>query len=180
LAVWFISHRWCCYLIEECHKSLDSCLILLDSSNMGHLVVEASTILLQTHSGREGQMKKGKLNPDRYKIAGGAPVDEKLEQRRTKTITKNRPNGNQRKRVAKRPTAVNRTAGPTAKSRNVERTGRRPLGQTNQQTSQKTGKRSDSQKRQNTRYGTEAMPATRLIDGAFGREPTQRNRREIP
>ena len=148
---------------------------------MGHLVVEASTILLQTHSGREGQMKKGKLNPDRYKIAGGAPVDEKLEQRRTKTITKNRPNGNQRKRVAKRPTAVNGTAGAkTAKSRNVERTGRRPLGQTNQQTSQKTGKRSDSQKRQNTRYGTEAMPATRPIEGAFGREPTQRNRREIP
>ena len=122
-------------------------------------------------------MKKGKLNPDRYKIPGGAPVDEKVEQRRTKTIAENRPSGNQRKRVAKRPTA----AGPkTAKSRNVERTGRRPLGQTNQQTSQKTGKRSDSQKRQNTRYGTEAMPATRPIAGAFGREPTQRNRREIP
>ena len=120
-------------------------------------------------------MKKGKLNPDRYKIPGGAPVDEKLEQRRTKTITENRPNENQRKRVAKQ------TAGPkTAKSSNVERTGRRPLGQANQQTSQKTGKRSDSQKRQNTRYGTEAMPATRPIEGAFGREPTQRNRREIP
>ena len=126
-------------------------------------------------------MKKGKMNPDRYKIPGGAPVDEKLEQRRTKTITEKRPNGNQSKRVAKRPTAVNETAGPkTAKSKNVARTGRRPLGQTNQQTSQKTGKRSDSQKRQNTRYGTEAMPATRPIEGVFGSEPTQRNRREIP
>jgi hypothetical protein len=120
-------------------------------------------------------MKKGKLNPDRYKIPGGAPVDEK------QTITEKRPNGNQSKRVAKRPTAVNETAGPkTAKSKNVARTGRRPLGQTNQQTSQKTGKRSDSQKRQNTRYGSESMPASRPIEGAFGREPTQRNRREIP
>jgi hypothetical protein len=119
-------------------------------------------------------MKKGKLNPDRYKIPGGAPVDEKLEQRRTKTTTENRPNKN-------RPTALNETAGSkTAKSRKVARTGRRPLGQMNQQTSQKTGKRSDSQKRQNTRYSTEGMPATRPIEGAFGREPTQRNRREIP
>jgi len=126
-------------------------------------------------------MKKGKLSPDRYKVPGGAPVDEKLEQRRTETLTEKRPNENQRKRFAKKPTAVNETAGPkSAKSRNVARTGRRPLGQTNQQTSQKTGKRSDSQKRQNTRYGTGAMPATRPIEGAFGREPTQRNRREIP
>lgn len=124
-------------------------------------------------------MKKTKLNPDRYKIPGGALVDEKLEQRPIKATIENRAKGNQRKRVTKGPTTVN--AGPkTAKSRNVGRSGRRPLGQTNQQTSQKTGKRSDSQKRQNTRYGTEAMPATAPIVGAFGREPTQRNRREIP
>ena len=96
---------------------------------MGHLLGEAFAILLQMHSDGEGLMKKGKLNPDRYKIPGGAPVDE---QRRTKTITENKPNGNQKNRVAKKPTAVNETAGPkTAKSRHVERTGRRPLGQTN-------------------------------------------------
>ena len=123
-------------------------------------------------------MKKGKLNPDRYKIPGGAPLDEKLEKRRTRLTSEN---PNQTSRPTNNRTAVAQTAKPkAAKKRNETGASRSSGGQTNQQMSQKTGKRSGAQKDQATRYGTEAMPATRPIEGAFGREPTQRNRREIP
>jgi hypothetical protein len=122
-------------------------------------------------------MKKGKVNPDRYKIPGGAPLDEKLEKRRTR-LTSESPN--QTSRPTKNRTAVAGTAKPKAAKKREPGATRSSGGQTNQQMSQKTGKRSGAQKDQATRYGTEAIPATRPIEGAFGREPTQRNRREIP
>lgn len=40
-----------------------------------------------------------------------------------------------------------------------------------QQTSRKTGVKSSAQKEDNTRHGTQPMPATQHQPGAFGKEP---------
>ena len=122
-------------------------------------------------------MKKAKLSPDRYKIPGGATLDEKFEKRRTKLASES---PNERSHLTKNRTEVVETAKPKATKKRTAVASQKSDARTNQQMSQKTGKRSGAQKDQSTRYGTEAMPATRSVEGAFGREPTQRNRREIP
>jgi hypothetical protein len=87
-------------------------------------------------------MKKGKLNPDHYKVPGGAPVDEGGE---TGLIRHQKARANRRAAGAK-----------TGEARKTRELTRRETQRTSQQRSQKTGKRSSAQKTQSTRYGTEA------------------------
>jgi hypothetical protein len=53
------------------------------------------------------------------------------------------------------------------------RVGEEPLDDLNgRQTSHKAGSRSIAQKEADTRYPDRSMPATRKVEGAFGREPS--------
>jgi len=53
------------------------------------------------------------------------------------------------------------------------RVGEEPLGDANgRQTSHKAGSRSIAQKESEARYPDRSMPASRKVEGAFGREPS--------
>jgi hypothetical protein len=134
--------------------------------------------------------KKSNVHPDHYKTAGREPVGQGLVQELEKQALKTAQSEEQlrsermRKRKFRTPKTSNETSEvgiPGAKAKRKKtmvRTSPEPAKQTNRQMSQKTGKRSGAQKSQNARYGTEAMPAAQPVEGAFGREPTQRNRRK--
>jgi len=69
---------------------------------------------------------------------------------------------------------------PTIESRSPEpqdaagRVGEQPLEDTrNRHTSHKAGSRSIAQKEAASRYADRSMPATRKVDGAFGKEPKE-------
>jgi hypothetical protein len=103
-------------------------------------------------------MKKGKLNPDRFKVAGGAPVnqeDDKRQSPRRKTEQSQASNKSTESHAGKK------VRGSVPRSASVPN---------NIQMSQKTGKRSGAQKSQNSRYDNAAMPASEKTAGAFGKE----------
>jgi transposase InsO family protein len=114
----------------------------------------------------EDKVKKGKLNPDRYKVAGGAPLDTGAETREEKRITQRQGEATLRgRRTVRRTKAVDSRRGAVGGTRQV---------------SQKTGKRSGAQKAQSGRYGTKAVPAAQPVEGAFGKEPASEEYDEIP
>jgi hypothetical protein len=132
--------------------------------------------------------KKSNIHPDHYKTAGREPVGQGLVQELEKQALKRAQSEEQlqSERIRKRKFPTPKTSGETsevgrakaARKKTMVRTSPEPAKQTNQQMSQKTGKRSGAQKSQSARHGTQGVPATRPVEGAFGREPTQRNRRK--
>jgi hypothetical protein len=124
---------------------------------------------------KDKTMKKSKLNPDRYKLPGGAPVETGT---RAKTEVKSKQGDRKRSRGEqsnRRPgyTTAKKPAGRTTATRS------QAAGATGQ-ISHKTGKRSGAQKAQSARHEDKTVPAARPVDGAFGKQPTQKNRTEIP
>jgi hypothetical protein len=113
----------------------------------------------------EDKVKKGKLNPDRYKVAGGAPVDTGTETRNEEGAT---------------PRQENPALGRRIMAKTSSASFRRGAMRENRQVSHKTGKRSSAQKAQSTRYGTEAVPAAQPVEGAFGKQPASEEYDEIP
>jgi hypothetical protein len=113
----------------------------------------------------EDKVKKRQANPDRYKVAGGGPVDTGAKTRTEKRRIQRQGHSNLRGRAPGGTKAVGFQKGAV---------------QGNRQVSHKTGKRSGAQKAQSTRYGTEALPTAQPVEGAFGMEPASEEYDEIP
>jgi len=133
--------------------------------------------------------KKSNVHPDHYKTAGREPVGQGLVQELEKQALKMAQSEEQlrsegiRKRKFPTPKASSDTSEveirrAQAAREKVIRRSQKTDRQTTQQMPHKTGKRSAAQKSQSARYATQAMPVTRPVEGAFGREPTPRNRRK--